>query len=393
MVLLTEQFFDFVILDLLIPGAGQAPSKAFSRALIGQLNSGRLVLPTIVVGLTEFAEVASDERTFYDANLFALELFSWTDDTWADRLSNRVTYLVNSKRSAHNFQAYNYDLDVFALVARHQSEFLPVKEVLFGNSASKGISMPNWNVETAFGEIDLGSGRTLSGCVACVGEMGIGPTSAATAQAISLFRPRLVAMLGMCCGFNSAASAYPQKLGNVVVVREVTCWEEGKFLDSDESSEFRSRAKTRNVSDRLRRPVELAIEQGREGMERALSQLRKKRRFQDIVQKYSPLLDQDPQVRFGAVVTGSSFVASEEKVAEIIELHPTAMGLDMEVFGLYTAPDFVIGSKPLCLAAKGVADFGDGQDKPELQAIASASAAIVFKKILAHIDLHSLVSE
>jgi hypothetical protein len=63
----------------------------------------------------------------------------------------------------------------------------------------------------------------------------------------------------------------------------------------------------------------------------------------------------------------------------------------MEVFGLYSATDFVVGIKPLCLAVKGVADFGDGEDKPELQEIASASAAIIFKKILASIDLHALV--
>lgn len=387
---LQRQFFDFVVLDLLIPGANQKPSKVYSRSLINQLVDGRLVPATFVVGLTEYNDAAVDEKTFFDENLLTLEVFSWSENTWAERLAKRFSYLIRSKRSAHKFQINNHDLDVFIVVARHETEFNPIKEILFGSDEQKSATLPHWNIEACFGQIDLGAGRKVTACLAYVAEMGVAPTSAVVAQAVALFRPRLVAMLGMCCGFSGHKAAYPQSIGNVIVVREVTCWEEGKFLPGSSSDEFRSRSKTRPISDQLRRPVEIAVEKSAESIMPALNRWRKRKSQQEIIRKYSPLLDMEPKVRFGALVTGSSFVANAKKISEIIDLHNTALGLDMEVFALYTAPEFVVGSKPLCLAIKGVADYGDGNDCEELQVYASSSSAIVFKEILSSIDLFSL---
>lgn len=390
---LATQFFDLVILDLLIPGADQSPSKSFSRSLINQLQEGRLVSPTVVIGLTEYESAAQDERIFYEENLFALELFDWKDDAWADRLGKRITYLVRSKRSAHNFQVNGFDLDLFVVVARHENEYKPIKKVLFGSAAEPiRHNIPNWNVEAYFGEVDCGEGKRLTCCLACVGEMGIAPTTALVTQAITMFRPKMIAMLGMCCGFDGNDSAYPQKIGNVIVVREVSSWEEGKFLPGQSSNDFRSRSKTRVISEELRRPVELAVEQSAEHIDRALANLRRKKWVKDLIKECQPLLDEEPKVRFAAIVTGSSFVANKQKISEIIAQHKTAVALDMEVYGLYTAPDFVIGSRPLCMAIKGIADFGDGADQPKVQVLASAASAIVFKEILGTIDLHALTS-
>jgi nucleoside phosphorylase len=252
--------------------------------------------------------------------------------------------------------------------------------------------MPGWDIEACIGDLDVGEGRYLSTCLACVGEMGIAPTTAVVAQAISTFRPRMVAMLGMCCGFNDQKCGYPQKLGNVLVVREVSCWEEGKYVADGSGKDFRSRSKSRYVSERLRRPVELVVEKKAEHIDKALARLRKKKWVKDLITRNAPLLDHNPEVRFAEIVTGSSFVANATKIAEIVDAHNSAVGLDMEIFGVYAAPDFVIGSRPLRLAVKGVADFGDGKDKPEIQVLASVAAAVVFKEILAQIDLYELTS-
>jgi nucleoside phosphorylase len=85
---------------------------------------------------------------------------------------------------------------------------------------------------------------------------------------------------------------------------------------------------------------------------------------------------------YTATVSGSSLIADEKKIAEIIKRHPRAIGLEMENYALYTAIDFLPGLKPCKLAIKGVADFGDGQKKDDVQKLASTFSAITFFKIL-----------
>ena len=65
-----------------------------------------------------------------------------------------------------------------------------------------------------------------------------------------------------------------------------------------------------------------------------------------------------PSVRFGMLVSGSSVIADEDVVRDILQRHPTAIGLDMEMFGLFTAVDRCFGRRPSVLGIKGVADFG-----------------------------------
>ena len=89
-----------------------------------------------------------------------------------------------------------------------------------------------------------------------------------------------------------------------------------------------------------------------------------------------------PSVRFGMLVSGSSVIADEDVVRDILQRHPTAIGLDMEMFGLFTAVDRCFGRRPSVLGIKGVADFGHAAKDDFAQRGASVVSAEVFKSIL-----------
>jgi nucleoside phosphorylase/CheY-like chemotaxis protein len=383
---LQQRFFDLVVLDLLLPAAGQPPSEITSRALISLILQGRLLPPMHIIGLTEFPEAKEKERQFYDENLFALEHYAHGDVGWADRIIGKVKYLMRSKNAAIQFQNNSYDLDVFVLAARYENEYLPVRRKLFSRVESE--RHPIWGGSIALGSIKRRDRRSLDAGLACVGEMGMAPTAAVAAQAITVFRPRLIAMLGMCCGFATAGCSSPRKLMDAIIVRQVACWEEGKYVEQTESgSEFRNRSKTRMVDDLIRDEVEAVVERSSETITPPLKKFAQQREYEGIRKHFGAAVRDVPDVRFGTLVSGSSVIADEAAVGEILQRHPAAIGLDMEIFGLYTAADRCLGQRPSVLGIKGVADFGHAAKDDFAQKGASIVSAEVFKSVLANLRI------
>ena len=384
--ILTTQYFDLVVLDLLLPGAGSGPTEVTSRALVQAINRGSLIAPLYIIGLTEHREIGEQERAYYDANLFALEFYSPTESGWADRIVAKIGYLVRSKDAAVNFAAHSFSLDVFVLAARYENEFLPIKRQLFSTIDSE--DHPLWNGKIVFGSMNLHDGRTLKGALACIAEMGMAPAAAVSAQAISTFRPRLIAMLGMCCGFTGEVCSVPQKLLDAIVVRQVACWEEGKYAEkSDSKAEFKNRAKVRFVDDEIRESIAITVEEASQHIIPRLRKLAGRKEHKLVKKHFGDAVRDLPEVRFGALVTGSSVIADEAVVREIIQRHPAAIGLDMEIYGVFTAAERCYGKRPSVIGVKGVADFGHSTKDDFAQRAASRVSAEVFKSLLPQLPI------
>jgi nucleoside phosphorylase len=261
----------------------------------------------------------------------------------------RIT--LRSKNAALAFQYASFDLDVFVLTARFENEFVPIRKHLMPQADE--TTHPLWSDKIAFGEIKMLGKRPLRSAIACVGEMGMAATSAAATSAINVFRPRLISMLGMCCGFNSSKCASPQKLLDVIVARQVFCWEEGRFSEGDaEDVQFLNRAKPRLVDDRIRLLVEQLIERSSTTIDPTIRRLQSTSRFKEARAALGDLARPSPMISFGTMVSGSSVIAEEGKIEEILASHTSAIGLDMELFGLYTAVDRSLGTKPSVLGIR-----------------------------------------
>ena len=381
-------FYDLVVLDLFLPSGLDGPSELSSKALIRKILKGSTLPPTHIIGLTAYEDRAQKDRAFYDENLLALVIYDAVNGEWRDNLCSRIRYLFASKRAAARFRLQSYDFDVLIMTARYENEYLPVQQELFGGAMTEGF--PLWPTRVAIGEMTGPGNQPLKAALLCVGEMGMAPTAAVASEAINLFRPRLIAMLGMCCGFNTAACASPRRLGDVLVARETACWEEGKFVEPEEGGEapFKTRAKTRTTDDGIRTKVEQIIEEAAQHLTphlRSFAQTAEYREFRALFD------DADtravPEVKYAGVVSGSSVVADEAVIKEIIDRHPQALGLDMEIAALHVAVERSIGHKPSVLAIKGVADFGRADKGDKAQVMASRLAARTFRQIVPHLEI------
>jgi nucleoside phosphorylase len=279
----------------------------------------------------------------------------------------------------HNGSAYrlnSFDYDLLILVARYKTEYEPVKSVLFGKR--KGVEHPLWPERSIFGQIALGSGVRVRAAIICIGETGLAPAATTVTQGIQILRPRTVAMLGMCAGFEAKGV----KIFDVLVARESACWQEGKSVDQDGDETFDSRAKWRNWSGDLGAHVTRRVEAQDNGLPDLLEEVSRSSEYLALKKRFGEKVAEIPNVKAGLVVSGSEVVSSNSVAAEVLGRHPTALGLEMEIFAVYSAAELALGKRCDHVAIKGVADFADKDKRDDTQVLASRLSAEVLKKLL-----------
>ena len=373
---LNDSLFDLVILDLRIPLSNGTVSAENSRALIELMNAGDILPVLHVIGLTEYRDAAREEKKYFEENMLTLELFSWTSSTWADRLAAKIRYIVKSKAAVLNYSINNFESDLLIMIARYENEYKPILKRIKWQAppVSRSSYFPAHHY--ASGRLIIDAGRSLRTTCLCIGEMGSTAAAALTSQAITIFRPQLVTMLGMCCGFKSPKSASPALLGDILFARATASWEEGKYLElqGGDLRFFQNRAVVRTVDNDLTPILISCVEAAKDELRPLSVNYINSNYVKAIKRECGDDMRAVPDYKVGMIVSGSSVIADTAKTDEIISRLPNALGLDMEIFGIFTAAQTAVGKKPSVFAVKGVADFGTGAKHKRTQAMASVLA-------------------
>lgn len=354
---LSGSVYDVVLLDIMLPRQGGEPDAGNARAIIQRIMSGSCAGTPVVFGLTEFQSSIETEAQFFNANLFSVLHYDPLTSEWASMLAARIEYLLDSRGLGAFVSSDAFHSDLCIVVARKRAEFEPVVRKLkwFGDVYDEHALFPMFTLRR--GAIEVAPGRRILASVVCVGSKGLAPTAAATASALLAFRPRMVAMLGVCCGLahNWANCA----LGDVVVAQMAELWDGGRYEESNKKTAFVH--ESNGITARLggHGDLEHFIEAKKERIESrfAKSWARKKVRAAIPVRLESSMT---PRLKLGQVVSGLSVVDSQKMQKEVARRFPAALALDMEVAGFYTA---CLRSpvKSAFVAIKAVADFGDGK--------------------------------
>ena len=375
---LKTESFDLVILDLLIPIKNRPPTVENAQSLVEMMFAGDVLPPAHIIGLTEFSEAAEKVSSFFSDKLLALELFDWTDDDWADKISEKIAYVVRSKYASVNFHNSHFSTDLLILTARYENEYRPIVDGIIWDTEpiQKSIHFPSYHFSS--GRMRIDDALILRTAVLCIGEMGTAAAACVTAQALNIYRPRTVAMLGMCCGFNIKESAKPIGLGDVLIAREVGSWETGKY--DENTGGYHNRADTRGIEGHFRTLVSNAVESSKDLLLPECASYLKRASTKSLRKKFD--MAAIPKFHLGLVVSGSSIVADKNIISEIVRRQPNALGLDMELYGVYKAVEKCLGKKPLVIGIKGVADFGTGTKHDGIQPYASVLSLLTLIAIL-----------
>lgn len=349
--ILTSQKFDLLLVDLFVPTRnGEPPSKRSGSDLIRDIGEyDSLIRPTYIIGLSQYSNLVEEFTDFFKDQLLSLELYSDSDNSWLKRLRARLDHLVQLEKQSSR---KTYLTDICIIAALHSLELTAVLSLDWNWQDPKALDDCSLYYT---GQVNV-DGRELSVVAAAATRMGMISTAILSTKMIMKFRPKLLAMVGICAGYEDSCG-----LGDVLVATSSWDWQSGKYKKGVFEIAPEQIDAPRKVESRLQILKETDVLQP----------------AHDLFSGAKPATR--PEFRVGPVVSGSSVLADRNKMNDIkIGQHRKLLGVDMEIFGLYSAAKDCGEPTPLTFAIKAVSDAGNANKSDDYQRYA------------AHISAHAL---
>lgn len=198
-----------------------------------------------------------------------------------------------------------------------------------------------------------------AGSVIELPRMGLVDAATTAARCIEKFKPKVVAMSGVCAGFAGRA-----ELGQLLISDLAYEYQSGKWTDDGFSQEPYQVP----TSERARTVVRELIEDPA-----TLSRLETGWQSDRPASMSQPML--------AAFTSGSAVIASDELMAQVAAYHRRVSGLDMEIYAIHRAAHIAL-CKPDVICAKTVVDLADGDKDDKLQPYGCYISAIFTVEVL-----------
>ncbi|WP_218699242.1 phosphorylase family protein [Acinetobacter harbinensis] len=346
--LLVSNYYDLIILDILIPyyNYGEA-DKQVSIDFFNYLHSDECNhKPEKIIGITSDKEILKKTQSKFEAFTWQIIGYSDTDDDWLKTLLAYINYLIRKNRSEEN----NYNYDVLIINALQFPELSAILELPWN---WRKIVITENGLLINSGQIALDDNKFKIAAIHAT-DMGMVPTSILTTQLINILKPKVVCMTGICAGNSTEVN-----LGDIVVAS--TSWDH----QSGKREMFGDKVIFKNSPQYI--PLNHLI----------------KRDFQDLnsVSDFKALnkeinnISYSPTLRIGPMASSSAVLADRETLDKIVTTqNRKLMGIDMEVFGLYSACYYHFNNIYF-FAIKGVCDFADSEKNDNFQDYAAKNSA------------------
>lgn len=351
---LSGRRYDLLVLDIVIPErAGDAPSQAGIKLLRELLERSDLYqLPDNVVGLTQHQDLPEEAREEFSALYWTLDYYSSGDISWKSRLSARIDYLV---RQEGQRKERGFANDVLILTAL-DSELKALLALPCNWSGPEAVD----SIVIAYRGVIVCGERRIGLIAACSPRVGMVSCSLLSLKMILQFRPRLLAMVGIAAGLRSEC-----KIGDVLLADPCWDWQSGRHNEG----EFLC------APDQISVPLEVRqrfIRLGDDQMFLAALHAEYQGKKPDHLVK----------LKVGPVASGSAVVADIERMQDIKRQNRKLIGLEMELYGLYSAGRDVDAPRPLTFGMKSVCDFGEKDKGDDFQAFCCYASAKVLLELL-----------
>lgn len=204
-----------------------------------------------------------------------------------------------------------------------------------------------------------GRDRSFSVIAAAAPRMGMSASAVLTSKIIAQFRPRFVAMVGICAGRVGKVN-----LGDVIVADPTWDWGSGKIDTLDDQPVFKpsphhiesDQDLLASLADTVSSPEALAGIKASCSGKKPTSELR---------------------VHLGPLASGASVVANLAVFEDLLSQHRNLLGIEMEAYGVATACQGSGKPRPRFLVVKSVCDFADKDKSDDFQEYAAQTSARV----------------
>ncbi|GHE78370.1 histidine kinase [Thalassotalea profundi] len=355
---LEQTKFDLLILDLLIPlWPEDEPHEKNSEDLLTELNvSDELNKPSKIIGITADKSGLTGTVEKFEHETWHVVQYEASCSDWVKKIQNCVQYL-NDNPVEENVKEHKFDLAI--ICALDDPELTEVLALDWNWEQPKPIDDHTFIYEGKF----KSGGNEYSVCASHCSRMGMVATANKSASIINLLRPKVIVMTGICGGIKKNTD-----FGDVIFAECVWDYQSGKLKKEGETSVFEIAPHQIMASTEIRSKMELfKADKG------VMSQ---------ISSEFEYDINVTPKLLIGPIATGAAVVADADYVNTIISQNRKVLGIEMEIYGLYSSVENTSGNKPKVFALKSVCDFADLNKDDDYQKYCSYMSANVMRRFL-----------
>lgn len=362
--LLSEQY-DLLIIDLTLPHiAGRdEPSYSTVDGLLGELFLlDDMRPPGDIIGITREGGALSAISTSIGSHVMTI-LEEDGGGRWKQHLRDKLRYLVRAGQARLASISSRFQVDVLIMTAL-DIELAPYREIFEFSPSTAFPGAFSFGFTTDVGAIQRG-------IAFAVGRSGEARAASATQSLLSIFRPRVVLMTGICGGVEGKTN-----LGDLVLAESAIDWDYGRWEDAPvtpsevqmKSPIFRSRPDPVSIFDT---PIHRALR------EFLASNALEDPTFLSNIRRMTEGKIAELRYHLAPMASGSAVIASESVLRNVRDLNDSVRGVDMECFGVYLAATRTHNVRPQVLCIKAVSDFCNGMKNDEFHAACCRATALV----------------
>jgi nucleoside phosphorylase/CheY-like chemotaxis protein len=353
---LRQTQFDLMLLDVNIPRrlGDQRPQRGGGLDLLRDLGrEGDLRRPTYIVGLTAYEDVVAEFGSAFEDKLWSLVHYKESSDQWIEQLLVKVAYIQAVNRSRNFSDGETFGCDLAIITALDTVEFDGVQALPL---SWEPLRLQHDETRYLSGTLAT-EGGTKSIIAAAAPRMGIPASAILASKIIHQFRPRFIAMVGICAGRKEKVS-----LGDLIIAEPTWDWGSGKISSENGEPRF------------LPSPHQLDMDPDTASLLKAMT---KDEVLLAGVKKASrgskPKTELTAHV--GPLVSGAAVVAHKPTFDRLLDQHRGILGVDMEAYAVAAAALGSAKPRPKFLIVKGVSDFADENKDDDYQEFAASVSA------------------
>jgi nucleoside phosphorylase/CheY-like chemotaxis protein len=338
--LLKEKKFTLLILDINLPlkrGGDEEKLSGLKVLEFIKINN-KAIPPSNIVGITADNEVFDEAQNQFSSLIWKVIKFSFRNDEWATQLDSTLKYLVANDVPPYKNDGKSYHIDVGVVCALEEE----LNALLAIDLNWEELPVKYDHCRYHKGMIVQEDEDDLTIIAVSSPSMGMNSAAVVSQKLISSFRPRMVAMIGICAGIRSETN-----IGDILVADPCFEWGSGKWVqDAEGKLELKPAQYPWRIDDSVRV---------------AIKDVGKDEDFLKGV--YGTFIgkrpEDPPKIIVNAMASGSSVLQSSDMVNQVVKQHKNLIGLEMESYAVFTAAELSGSPKPLCISMKSVCDFGD----------------------------------
>lgn len=365
---LTQTRYDLVILDINLPE--NSVSKPAVGAGLGILNfikrNAKAQAPKFLVGMSAYDEGFSAATDAFSSPLWKLMRFSYGDSTWQNQLREAVEYIVQNDKPPYLTDGRTFHRDLAIFVALEDVELDSIR-ALDGHWQEVAVAHDN----SRYFEGYFSNGDSyVSVVVVAAPKMGMPTAAAISSKLIYTYRPRYLAITGICAGVKGKV-----EIGDILVADPCFDWGSGKWVKNPVSGDLRFRPA----------PYPWRLDDGIRSKIKALSESEKV--IEEIRYAFGTAAPRvAPSVKIEAMASGGSVLQAAKLMDDVLDQHKNLVGVEMESYAVFTAAAYAPEPRPVCFSIKSVCDFGDESKTDNAHKYAAhTSAHFLYHFALAHL--------